>query len=200
MRIFIDDKLEILLILGEKLSGDIFTNEDVNLLGTISNEAAIAVKNARLYKEKVASERLASVGMMSGTFAHEIRNPLTSIKIFAQLIPDKYDDADFRENFSKIVTSEIARIDGLIKDLLDFSSSKASPYADNVDIAGLVDELVEYIKGRLELEKKNIDVEKNYKKVKINMAGDSEKLKQAFINILNNSCQAMNKKGLQALL
>lgn len=204
MRILIDNRLEVLLILGEKLSGDIFTDEDVNLLGTISNEATIALKNAWLYKEKVSSERLASVGMMSGTFAHEIRNPLTSIKIFAQLIPEKYSDPDFRESFSKIVTSEIARIDGLIKDLMDFSSGKASQYADNdkvdlnalVDLTALVDEILEYIKGRLKLEKKDICVEKDYGKIKINMAGDSEKLKQAFVNIINNSCHAMNGKGV----
>ncbi|MBI4682505.1 MAG: hypothetical protein HY757_05310, partial [Nitrospirae bacterium] len=81
--VFIDKKLMLLLILGEKLSGDMFTNEDINLLNIISNQIAIARKNAELYKDKVRSERLASMGMMSATFAHEIRNPLTSLKTFA---------------------------------------------------------------------------------------------------------------------
>ncbi|HDH07767.1 MAG TPA: hypothetical protein ENG89_01970, partial [Candidatus Moranbacteria bacterium] len=87
--IIVDDKLEILMVLGGKLSGDLFANEDVRLLDTVSYQTSIAVKNARLYSEKVHSERLASIGMLSGTFAHEIRNPLTSIKTFAQLIPEK---------------------------------------------------------------------------------------------------------------
>jgi signal transduction histidine kinase len=184
-------------MLGEKLSGDIFTNEDISLLNTISNETAIALKNAQLYKEKVLSEKLASIGMMSATFAHEIRNPLTSIKTFAQLFPEKYSDTEFRETFSKIAINEIERIDGLIKDLLDFSSGKkALQSMENVDITVLIGGTLEHLRAKLELEKRNIGVEKLYKNVKINVAGDSEKLKQAFTNIITNSFQAMDEKGV----
>jgi signal transduction histidine kinase len=105
--VFIDDKLKLLIILGGKISGDIFTNEDINLLNTISVQTAIAVKNARLYQEKINSERLASIGMMSATFAHEVRNPLTSLKTFAQLMPEKYNDVEFRDTFSRIVVGNI---------------------------------------------------------------------------------------------
>ncbi len=76
--------------------------------------------------DKLTSDRLASIGMMSATFAHEIKNPLTSIKTFAQLLPERYSDTDFRENFSKIVVDSANRIDGLIKDLLGFFFRKDS--------------------------------------------------------------------------
>ncbi len=195
--VFIDDKLSLLIVLGGKLSGDIFTNEDVNLLKTISNQTAIAIKNASLYAEKLRSERFASIGMMSATFAHEIRNPLTSIKTFAQLFPEKYMDTDFREVFSKVVVDDVERIDGLIRDLMDFSSiGKALSYIDDKDVVSLIDEILSYLEGKLGLENKKISVEKNYKDVKINILGDSEKLKQAFINIITNGCQAMGENGV----
>ncbi len=195
--VFIDDKLSLLIVLGGKLSGDIFTNEDVNLLRTVSNQTAIAIKNASLYAEKLRSERFASIGMMSATFAHEIRNPLTSIKTFAQLFPEKYMDTDFREVFSKVVVDDIERIDGLIRDLMDFSSiGKALSYIDDVDVVSLIDEILSYLEGKLGLENKKISVEKIYKDVKINILGDSEKLKQAFINIITNGCQAMGENGV----
>ncbi|MBI4682911.1 MAG: hypothetical protein HY757_07410, partial [Nitrospirae bacterium] len=193
--VFIDKKLILLLILGEKLSGDMFTNEDINLLNIVSNQIAIAIKNAELYKDKVRTERLASMGMMSATFAHEIRNPLTSLKTFAQLMPEKYNDEEFRETFSRIVVGEIERIDGLIGDLLDFSSDKKLCRLNYFDLTTLVDDIVDYVRGKIEFDRKNILFKKNYGKEEINMTGDAEKLKQAFINIITNGCQAMNGEG-----
>ena len=136
------------------------------------------------------------MGLMSATFAHEIRNPLTSIKTFAQLFPEKYMDTDFREVFSKVVVDDVERIDGLIRDLMDFSSGKAISSMDDIGVVSLIDEILTYLEGKLELEDKKISVEKNYKDVKINILGDSGKLKQAFINIITNGCQAMGENGV----
>jgi signal transduction histidine kinase len=194
--VFIDGKLELLLMLGEKQSGDIFTDEDVKLLNTISHQTAISMKNARLYSQKVNSDRLASIGMMSATFAHEIRNPLTSVKTFAQLIPEKFDDAEFRDTFAKIVIDDIGRIDGLIKDLLSFSSKESVPGINTLDVTELVDKVLESQKGRCEFEKNNISLRKKYKDAAINIQGDPQKLKQALINIISNGCQSMQANGV----
>jgi signal transduction histidine kinase len=194
--VFKDKKLIMLLILSEKLSGDMFTGEDINLLNIVSNQVAIAISNADLYKNKVYTERLASMGMMSATFAHEIRNPLTSLKTFAQLMPEKYNDEEFRETFSKIVVGEIERIDGLIGDLLDFSSDKKPSRVNFFDLTSLIDDIVEYVRGKIDFEKKGIIFRKNYSKDEINMTGDAEKLKQVFINIISNGCQAMDDGGI----
>jgi signal transduction histidine kinase len=194
--VFIDDKLEILFILGEKISGNIFTEEDVKLLNTISHQTSIALKNAKLYTEKISSERLASIGMVSATFAHEIRNPLTSIKTFAQLMPEKYADAEFRENFSKIAIDEIGRIDRLIKDLMSIATKNVAIPKDEVDLYKLLDEILERMKVNLEMGNSKIRVEKMYKKDKITVIGDSQKLQQSFMNIINNGCQAMDDDGV----
>jgi signal transduction histidine kinase len=193
--VFVDGKLFSMIILGEKMSGDMFTNEDINLLNTIANQTAIAIKNAGLYEDKVNSERLASMGMMSATFAHEIRNPLTSLKTFAQLMPEKYNDEEFRDTFSKIVVGEIERIDGLIGDLLDFSAEKKSTRLNNFNLVSLVDETIHYVEGKLEVEERDIDINKIFMEDEVYMSGDAEKMKQTFINILMNGCQAMNGEG-----
>jgi signal transduction histidine kinase len=193
--IMIDNKLEYLIILGEKLSGDIFTDEDVNLLNTISNQTAIALKNAKLYAEKISSERLASIGMVSATFAHEIRNPLTSIKTFAQLMPEKYADEEFRESFSKIANDEITRIDRLIKDLMSFASKNVMPPNDVVDLTEVLNKTIDTVKVQLQLEGKDITIEKLFQITPMNIHGDSQKLEQSFMNIINNGCQAMGERG-----
>ena len=191
-----DGKPSLLMILGGKLSGDIFTNEDINFLKTVSNQIAIAIKNAKLYSDKLHSEKFASIGMMSATFAHEIRNPLTSIKTFTQLFPEKFDDAEFRNIFSKIVIDDIGRIDGLIKDLLSFSSKESVPGINTLDITELVNGVLEHQKGRFEFEKNNISLRKKYKDARINILGDPQKLKRALINIISNGCQAMQENGV----
>jgi signal transduction histidine kinase len=194
--VFVDNKLTVLIILGEKLSGDFFTNEDINLLNTISNQTAIALKNASLYHDKLSSEKFASMGLMSATFAHEVRNPLTSIKTFIQLMPEKYNDLEFREIFSKVVVGDVERIDGLIRELLSYSSGKIVTFKDKLELVSLIDETANYLNIKLDLERKNISVEKIYKSVKINIEGDPRKLKQAFINIITNGCQAIGEYGI----
>jgi len=194
--VFIEGQLALLLILGEKLSGDIFTREDINLLKTISDQIAIAARNARLYKDKLDSEKLASIGMMAATFAHEVRNPLTSLKTFAQLMPEKYDDVEFREGFSKIVVGEIQKIDDLISDLLDFSAEKKSARVAEYDLVEIVDETIDYVKGKLGLARKNIIIEKEYARKSVIMMGDVKQLRQLFTNLVTNGCQAMNGEGM----
>ena len=194
--VFVDNKLAVLMILGEKLSGNIFTRQDINLLVTVSNQTAVALKNARLYAEKLGADRFASMGLMSATFAHEIRNPLTSIKTFAQLMPEKFGDEEFREVFSKIVIDDIERIDRLLKDLLNFSDEKSLAFREKFDIVSFLDGIVNNLKTKLNLENRKIYVEKIYKRDKIILSGDSKKLRQAFINIITNACQSMSENGI----
>ena len=99
------------------------------------------------------------------------------------------------ERRTEIVEGEIERIDGLISDLLDFSMEKKSSRTNYFDLVSLLDETVNYVKGKLDFEKKNIGIEKNYGISAIKMSGDATNLKQAFINLLTNGCQAMNGEG-----
>lgn len=192
--VFIDGKLELMMVLSEKQSGDIYTDEDVRLLNTISDQTAIAVKNARLYLDKVRSERLASIGMISATFAHEIKNPLTSIKTFVQLLPERYSDTDFRENFSRLVIDGVNRIDGLIQDLLDFSSGKISVELNPVNVTEIMDKVVDEALIQIQLKNRKIEIEKDYKNIEVDMMGDGKRLRQAFINIILNACQAIPER------
>ncbi len=194
--IFVDDKLSHIMILGRKISGDIFSLEDINLLNTLSNQISIAIKQSQLYSEKILSEKLSSIGMMSATFAHEIRNPLTSLRTFTQLMPERYYDPDFRETFRRVVLFDIERIEDLMKDLLDFSSAGRPRGTDKFNLTRLIDETVDYIEKKFELQKSKISVEKNYKNIEINMKGDINRLKHAFINVMSNACQAMHERGV----
>ncbi|RKY29776.1 MAG: hypothetical protein DRP74_08250, partial [Candidatus Omnitrophota bacterium] len=94
---FIENKLIGFLMLGEKLSGDMYTQEDLDLFSTLANQAALAIENAQAYEELkdtrdqlIHSERLATIGRFANEVAHEIKNPLQAIKTFVEFLPQKY--------------------------------------------------------------------------------------------------------------
>src|SRR3989304_403361 len=91
--------------------------------------------------KKETAERLASLGYVAAGLAHEIKNPLVSIKTLAQLLPERFDDAEFREQFTSIAISEIDRIGSIVSDLLDFAKSSEPKFAQ-VDIRKLIDEVI----------------------------------------------------------
>jgi PAS domain S-box-containing protein len=76
----------------------------------------------QLYEERRRADRLDFLNRVVGYIAHEIKNPLVSIKTFAELLDDRYDDAEFRHHFSGIVKRDIQILDGITEKLLDFAS------------------------------------------------------------------------------
>ncbi|MFZ5998110.1 MAG: GAF domain-containing sensor histidine kinase [Nitrospirota bacterium] len=192
--VFIDGDMNAIIVLGGKVSGHPFTDDDVNLLRAIANNASLSLKSALLYAEKLRSEKLATLGSTAATLAHEIKNPLSSIKTFTQLLPEKYDDKEFRDTFSAIVPSEIERINRLVTELLTFAKEapSGSPIG-NIDLSDLLEECLKQFSEQFH--KDGITVVREFKKP-CSIKGDHDRLKQAFLNILSNSCQAMTSGGV----
>lgn len=191
--ICIDGELKAMMLLGGKISEDPFTDADLNLLRTVANDASLSLKSALLYAEKLRSERLATLGATAATLAHEIKNPLSSIKTFSQLLQEKYGDDEFRQTFSEIVPSEIERIDRLVTELLTFAKKAPSrAEAEKVDMLSLLEECLKQLSEQLR--KEEIAVVREFGPP-FSLAGDRDRLKQALLNILSNSYQAMEGGG-----
>lgn len=193
------DKLAGILNLGHKVDRKIYSSEDLEFLSTLANQAAIAIENARLYEDLKQSQltlrradRLSSLGLLTAGLAHEIRNPLVAIRTFTQLLPERYDDAEFREVFQGLALKEVDRICGLINDLLNF----ARPSRPNIAEENL-NEVVDGVARILESQAKDREVKiarefvPNLPKVWI----DREQLKQVFMNLILNAIQAMRDGG-----
>ena len=80
-----------------------------------------------LEEEKRRIERLASIGAFMSGIAHEIKNPLVAIKTLAELLPEQYDDEEFRDTFTKVTLNEVDRIDALVRRLRSLSSGSTVP-------------------------------------------------------------------------
>jgi two-component system, NtrC family, sensor kinase len=192
-------KLIGILNLGHKEGREIYSNEDLELLSTLANQAAIAIENAKLYENLKQSQhtlrradRLSSLGLLTAGLAHEIRNPLVAIRTFTQLLPERYDDAEFREGFQGLALKEVDRICGLITDLLSF----ARPSRPNVAEENLND-VVESIARILETEakEKGVEITREFSANLPKAWIDREQMKQVFMNLILNAIQAMKGGG-----
>jgi two-component system, NtrC family, sensor histidine kinase AtoS len=150
-------------------------------------------KLKELDEEKRRSERLADFRNMAFGIAHEIKNPLVAIKTFAELVPERYEDKDFREDFLRIVVDEIERIDELVARLRGFGEPETRPL-QHLSILDPLDDTLRLLQG--EFVQRGIKTETD---LQVNMPlirGDFGQLKQLFLNLLLNAIESMNGGGV----
>ncbi len=145
-----------------------------------------------LETEKRRTERLASIGAFASSIAHEIKNPLVAIKTFAELLPERFTDEDFRDQFSKVAIREIERIDELVGRLRGLVTPQTKQLAP-VALSELVEEVLSLL--RAQLEQARIDVTTLYEHNSAAVTGDEAQLRQLLLNVLMNSVEAMPQGG-----
>ncbi len=185
--------------LDNKMSGDMFTSQDLELLSTVANQAATAIENAKLYEEMREMEKslhradkLTALGTLASSIAHEIRNPLVSIKTFTQLAPRKFNSRDFLDKFQTIVPEELERMETILNQLLSFGRS-SQPEFHPINVEEVIDSILSLM--NTELAQSNIEVIKLYGNDIPQIVADGEQLKQVFMNIVLNAIQAMPEGG-----
>ena len=145
-----------------------------------------------LEEEKRRIERLASIGAFMSGIAHEIKNPLVAIKTLAELLPEQYDDEEFRDTFTKVTLNEVDRIDALVRRLRSLSNGSAVPLHP-LNILDPLEETLSLVSG--ELTRHHIKVIRNYQSPILPIMGDHDQLKQVFVNLCLNSVEAMGEGG-----
>jgi len=138
------------------------------------------------------SERLAHIGKLTTSLAHEIRNPLSSVKMNSQIILKNtaLDGNDKRR--MEIVVSEISRLEGILNEMLDFARPVKLKF-EPVTISHVVDSCLEIMDTRIR--EKSIAVTKRYEKRVPQTFIDQEKIEQMLINVLLNSIEVLPQGG-----
>ncbi len=142
------------------------------------------------------ADRLAALGTLSAGLAHEIKNPLSAIKTFVQLLPKKLESRSFMEKFNVTVPREIDRINQLVEDLLELTRRRLRPMV-SLDVNRLVLQVIDL--HAEEMEKKRILFEDRLDRTIPLITGDSEGLYRAFSNLAINAMQAMPNGGSLAI-
>jgi nitrogen-specific signal transduction histidine kinase len=174
-----------------RASTSIFHGEDRQVLGALMVITDItALKRLELQIRR--SDRLASLGTLSAGMAHEIKNPLVSIKTFAQLLPERYQDSDFRDTFSSLIGHEIDRIDSLVNQLLRFARP-AKPHLKPLHVHEILDKSLLLVGHRLY--QKDIKLTRSWQANVDTIRADSDQLEQVFLNFFINAMDAMKNGG-----
>jgi len=194
------------VIATDAVSGEGVPKETRETLEIFSPQIAIAIENARLYtslQEKMEdlkkskallsrAEKLSFLGNLAARLAHEIKNPLTAIGTFIQLLPIKYDDAEFRKEFYEIAMEETMRINRLLAELLDLVKPRESRFAFN-DLHDLIEKMILLVSPQTK--GKGIEIVREFDESISQVWLDSEKIKQVILNILSNAVDSVPKGG-----
>jgi len=133
------------------------------------------------------ADRLSTLGTLAAGIAHEIRNPLVSVRTFIQLVPERLHDEEFRTGFRELALAEIERICGLITELLAFSRPSAAE-REPVDVSALVAQTLRLLDA--EAHKRGVALRAEVAGDVPAVQADEAQLKQVVLNVVLNAIQA----------
>jgi signal transduction histidine kinase len=170
----------------------------------------LTVENARLREALARSvavvqraNGLASLGLLTAGLAHEIRSPLVALRVFAQLLPERWEDTEFRGEFSSVAVAEVDRVDALVRELLRLAHD--TPALGTGVAAAALDTaprpaFIEAIAGlipllRVQARRKDIELTFERDDADVRIAADPMQIRQVVMNLVLNAIEATPAGG-----
>ncbi|MDP2915882.1 MAG: ATP-binding protein [Candidatus Aminicenantes bacterium] len=148
------------------------------------------------HKKLIQAEKLASIGKLSATIAHEIRNPLTSVKLNIQKVLEDGRLGALEQEHLAITQEGIGQIEKFIKELLNFTRVSGLQL-DHFSIAQIIEESMKMIGDCFQ--PKRIAIERRIEEGVPEVLVDGDKMRQVFLNVLRNACEAVPDGGKVSL-
>lgn len=146
-----------------------------------------------LHEKQALVDRAAFWTDLAASMSHEIRNPLVAIKTFAQLLPERFDDADFRKDFNHIVVKEIDRLDKIITQINNFAHPPELVFKP-IDVRAPVKKGIEIARTRLGANG-DLTVETSLPNDLPKVLGDETALAEAFAHLVVNAAEALSGRN-----
>jgi two-component system sensor histidine kinase HydH len=186
------------------------TEKDIHFLSMFSNQAGLAIENAILYRKLeevhqelketqnllVYREKLAALGELCNSVAHEIKNPIVSIGGFARRLYRVIPDEAPEKRYTQTIMIEVARLERIIGDLYHYTREESMVYKE-CNLSDIVEDSLSMVSERYEDE--GIELLKQYVENVPKVKGDYQQLKQVFFNLVDNAYQAMKDGGMLSL-
>jgi signal transduction histidine kinase len=197
--IFLKEKLLGFILSGKKRSEKDYTVEELELLEAFSNQTALAISRALIYREMslkdkqiMQAEKMAAIGELAAGIAHEIRNPLGIISGSAETVR-KHEDRKIREEMTNYILEESKRINRLISTFLDFARPK-EPKLESCDLREVLEKTLLLLSPQAKTLGVEIQKEIPLKLLKVSI--DPDQMRQAFTNLGVNALEAMPQGGV----
>ncbi len=201
------------IVADNSVNNNPIKSEDVVTLETLANHTAGKIENALLHqklearfaelehvhsllkdnqKYMVESERLADLGLLATTVAHEIKTPLATIGGYAARVLRKIDNGKADRRDVEIICDEIRRLERICREILDYSQRNQLNLV-KYDLNQIINETLEREKSKLKYQ--NISFKTNLHSGKLAVLSDKDRLMQVLYNLIQNAAEAMENGG-----
>jgi two-component system sensor histidine kinase HydH len=186
------------------------TDEDVQFLSMFANQAGLTIENALLYRnleevhqelketqnQLVHQEKMVSLGELSNSIAHEIKNPLVSIGGFARRLYRAIPDDAPEKRYTQTIMIEVARLEKILMDVFNYTHDESIAFKE-CDLRKILEDSVYMFQERIDA--KGVELIKEFSEEIPPIHGDHSQLRQVFYNLINNAYQAMKGQGTLSL-
>ncbi len=176
-----------------------FSDEEVRILSALAELSAIAIEKARLYERVVdveeqlrQNEKLSALGLLAAEVAHEIRNPLTVMKMLYHSLDLKFTKGDPRNKDAQIIGEKMELLNKIVEQILAFART-TEPDLQPVKLNELIEELGLLVRHKLR--NQNIQLIQKLASDLPAVMADATQLEQAFLNLILNAAEAMPNGG-----
>ena len=176
-----------------------FNNEERKVFQTLAEFGALAIQNARLYSRIFASEeslrrneKLTTLGMIAAEIAHEIRNPLTVIKLLFDSLNLQFANKDPRHTDVQVIGEKLNQLEEIVERVLSFGRTREGMHTRQ-DLNALVDDTLKLM--RLKLHQQKIELQFEPKAGSIHVDVNKGQILQVMLNLVLNATQAMPEGG-----
>lgn len=177
----------------------LYSDEEIRILSAFAELSAIAIEKARLYERVVdveellrQNEKLSALGLLAAEVAHEIRNPLTVMKMLYHSLDLKFPKKDPRAKDAQMLGEKIEHLNKIVERILDFART-TEPKLSPVDLNELVEELSLLVRHKLA--NQGVKLIRTLQANLPTVMGDATQLEQAFLNLILNAAEAMPEGG-----
>jgi two-component system sensor histidine kinase HydH len=195
-----------LIAVDNHLTDRPITASDIGFLNLMANQAALAIENSRLYSNLqesnvqlfntqnrlIQSEKLAALGEVVASIAHEIKNPLVSIGGFVRRLERNLQDKSAEKKYMRIVLKEVNRLENILNQTLAYGKEIPQPTSAQ-DINQIIEDSLSLLED--EMKERNISIRKELEPQLPPLASDHQQMKQIFLNLFVNAIQAMESNG-----
>jgi signal transduction histidine kinase len=176
-----------------------FNNDEKRLLGALASLGAVAIQNSRLYTRVFQSEeslrkneRLTTLGLLAAEIAHEIRNPLTVIKLLYGYLNLDFPEGDPRRKDTRVISEKLDQLEAIVTRVLNFGKAPSSLHS-RWSVTEIIEDTIVLI--RLKLAQGKIHLHFQPPATPLIVDGHKGQLQQVMLNLLLNSMQVMPDGG-----
>jgi signal transduction histidine kinase len=195
--LFEGDVMGVLVIFMDRIR--IFDNDERRLCSALASLGAVALENSRLYSRVFMSEeslrkneRLTMLGLLAAEIAHEIRNPLTVLKLLHGGMGLDFAEGDPRRTDVRVIGEKLDQLESIVTRVLNFAKAPTSLHSRH-QVAEIVEDTLVLV--RLKLAQSNIHVTFEPAGQSVVVEGHKGQLQQVLLNLIINSMQAMPEGG-----